>query len=46
MAALTTVSTQEMKLDEVLTIPVGYAKCFDARGVAGKVLIAFWAETR
>ena len=27
-------------------MPVGYAKCFEARGVAGKVLIAPWADTR
>ena len=27
-------------------MPVGYAKCSEARGVAGKVLIAPWADTR
>ena len=30
----------------ILTMPVGYGKCFEASGVAGKVLIAPWADTR
>jgi hypothetical protein len=33
-------------LTKVLTIPVGYANCFEARGVAGYVLWGSWAETR